>query len=392
MYEINSKTYFQNNSKIKKTYPYLSNDIKCDVLIIGGGITGAITAFYLAKEGLDVVVAEKNIIGYGNTIKDTTFIDYNFDIYRNNEKKTEIIQDILNDSMNKLIKINEKMLDNNIIIQDSLYFTNKIILNSNLKKQMEMLNNLGLDSKYISDYDVIKINKGILTKKGSAFVNYYNFTQNLFSYLNSKENVKIFENTSIEEIDAFAYGVKSYTQNGFNITSNSVIIASGADGIKYFDYDDLLELYKNCTMVSKPLKKDKINYFSAIESGDKSFYYSLDKEGRVICSLKGIKYNSKFLDDKYINNFLNDRYKKMESHIDKIFGEKIEPEFVYNYNEVLTNDGLPIIDEIPNMPNCFCNLSFGNNGILYSIVGAEMLKNAINGLFSKNMELFKIDR
>ena len=46
------------------------------VLIIGGGITGAITAYFLAKEGVNVIIAEKNIVRYGSTLAATAFLDY----------------------------------------------------------------------------------------------------------------------------------------------------------------------------------------------------------------------------------------------------------------------------------------------------------------------------
>jgi len=49
--------------KIKNTYPYVYKDMECDVIVIGGGICGAINAFFLAKDGFKVVVIEKNIIG-----------------------------------------------------------------------------------------------------------------------------------------------------------------------------------------------------------------------------------------------------------------------------------------------------------------------------------------
>ena len=58
--------WIDNDTDIK-VYPYLNKDVETDVIVIGGGISGAITSFFLAKEGFSVVVLEKNIIGYNNT-------------------------------------------------------------------------------------------------------------------------------------------------------------------------------------------------------------------------------------------------------------------------------------------------------------------------------------
>ena len=38
----NGNLYWKNKSKINKVYPYLTYDIKADVLVIGGGIAWAL--------------------------------------------------------------------------------------------------------------------------------------------------------------------------------------------------------------------------------------------------------------------------------------------------------------------------------------------------------------
>lgn len=44
----------------------LNGDIKTDVLIIGGGITGILCAYVLKRLGIDYVLAEKDNICGGN--------------------------------------------------------------------------------------------------------------------------------------------------------------------------------------------------------------------------------------------------------------------------------------------------------------------------------------
>ena len=100
------------------------------------------------------------------------------------------------------------------------------------------------------------------------------------------------------------------------------------------------------------------------------------------------------MDNKYFHNISNDKYKKLNTSMNKLFSniENIPIEFAFNSTYASTKDGLPYVDEIPNMPNCFCNLGLGSNGIIYSAIGAGMLKNAINGLYTKDMNIFRINR
>ncbi|MBO1910898.1 FAD-binding oxidoreductase, partial [Microvirga sp. 3-52] len=48
-------------------YPSLKEDRHCDVCIVGGGLSGIANAYFLAKEGKDVVLLEKNRILEGAT-------------------------------------------------------------------------------------------------------------------------------------------------------------------------------------------------------------------------------------------------------------------------------------------------------------------------------------
>ena len=47
----------------KNSFDKLSSNKKCDVLIIGGGITGISSAYQLINKGLNVILVERNEIG-----------------------------------------------------------------------------------------------------------------------------------------------------------------------------------------------------------------------------------------------------------------------------------------------------------------------------------------
>lgn len=51
----------------KPVYPKLSEDMSCDVLIIGAGMSGALLTYKLAKEPLKVILVEKDQVGDGSS-------------------------------------------------------------------------------------------------------------------------------------------------------------------------------------------------------------------------------------------------------------------------------------------------------------------------------------
>ena len=406
MQNLSTNSYWQKKSKIKNVYPYITTNTNCDVLVVGGGISGALTTYFLAKEGVNVIVVEKNIIGYGNTICAPAILDFNLDteMYKLekflNKEKSQKVYKLCLDAIDLIEKIDSEFeSDTEFKRQDSIFFTNKFMQKGNMAKEFEARKDAGFDSTLIDSHTLLNISSGILTKNASAIINPYKFTQDLFEYLNTFENVTIYENTSIDSIKCFLNGVECRTNNNFKIKSNSLIFTSGIDTLRYIDNDYIVDLYKTFTIVSKPLidkeylSKRNVN-FTARDIFEPNHYLRFDNEGRIIFSGENTKFVQKFLDKKFMNNLANDKYKRLNIYLNKLFNNEYDIPIEYTYNSMYvgTKDNLPIIDEIPDMPNCFCNLGFGSNGILYSVIGASMLKNAVNGLYTKDMNMFRINR
>src|SRR4051812_42198507 len=60
-------------------YPKLDRSIKTDVVILGGGISGALTAYHLINEAVDCVVVDARTIGLGSTCASTALLQYEID-------------------------------------------------------------------------------------------------------------------------------------------------------------------------------------------------------------------------------------------------------------------------------------------------------------------------
>ena len=61
---VKGNPYFCKVEKRIKQYKYLDKDIKCDIVIIGGGIDGAVCNYYLSNK-YDVVLVDKSRFGFG---------------------------------------------------------------------------------------------------------------------------------------------------------------------------------------------------------------------------------------------------------------------------------------------------------------------------------------
>ena len=71
--------YWAIKNGLMTAFQPLRDDARCEVAVIGGGITAAIIADRLVGEGFDVVVVEQCEIGWGSTAASTALLQYEID-------------------------------------------------------------------------------------------------------------------------------------------------------------------------------------------------------------------------------------------------------------------------------------------------------------------------
>ena len=57
-----------------QSFPELTRDITVDVAVVGGGMTGILTAYFLKEQGLQAIVLEADRVGGGQTGRTTAKI------------------------------------------------------------------------------------------------------------------------------------------------------------------------------------------------------------------------------------------------------------------------------------------------------------------------------
>src|ERR1051326_6104650 len=79
--------YWLIKSGIPYEYPKLLQNVRCDAVIIGGGISGALTAYSLTRAGIECIVVDARSIGLGSTCASTSLLQYELDIPLHQLKK-----------------------------------------------------------------------------------------------------------------------------------------------------------------------------------------------------------------------------------------------------------------------------------------------------------------
>ena len=389
--------FWLKKNKINNIYPYLSKNMDCDVIVVGGGICGAITSYFLAKDGFKIAVLEKNIIGYKNTsISSACITDFIDDLYIRNIKDGN---DNLKRKIYDLKKKANTLLDEILVdIQKQEYLkkTDYTIVNTKmfqkgmLKNETNIRGKLGEKSEVINNIEYINSNSGVNVKNGARMLDAYDFTSKIFEYISSFPNVYIFENTTLKNINASYDYVEVTTQNNFKIKGTSLILTTGIDILPIANLPNI-EVYKRFSLVTNTNLNKRI---CVKVLNDIPIYIRNDEKGNMIISGIDTKYIAKMENNKYMEMLEKENARKLRSIITKLlYKVEMSNEIgVYSGNIYITKDIMPIIGEIEEIPNTYINLGVGSSSIAQMLVGADILRDAIKGYYKKEMNLFKIRR
>ena len=200
------------------SFPALNKDIKTDVLIIGGGIAGLLTAYMLKQKGVNCVLVEKEKICHATTALTTAKITFQHGLIYH-----KILKSLGSDAAQKYLYAGKTALKNFEVLSQNISCdfekkTNFVYSTNNkklLEKEILALDIIGFKAKFYDSVDL-----PLKTAGAVAFENQAQF--NPLKFINSIcNNLNIYENTNIKEL----IGTTAYTDK-FKIYAKKVIVAT----------------------------------------------------------------------------------------------------------------------------------------------------------------------
>jgi glycine/D-amino acid oxidase-like deaminating enzyme len=207
-------------------YPRLDKNIVTDVIVMGGGISGAITAYYLLKAGINCVVADSRSIGLGSTCASTSLLQYEIDVPLIHLKDKIGLANAVDayklcgNSIGKLSDIAKEVSFHDFTFKKSLYYAadKKDVSFLMNEYQIRRENNFGvefLEKDNIEKQFQFKAPGGILSGL-AAVTNAYGLTHAIHQY-NLEKGGQVYQRTHIKHIDHKKDVVELITNNNISI-------------------------------------------------------------------------------------------------------------------------------------------------------------------------------
>lgn len=380
-------------------YPRLDHDVQTDVLIAGGGISGALAAHYLMAAGIPAVVADARTIGLGSTCASTSLLQYEIDVplLRLSEKigETNAITAyrLCYEAITVLEKISKQVRAPFFDRRDSLFLASYKKDREWLKKESAARKALGFDVTYWDDARVKdKMGfdaPGAIYSRMAGQTDAYMLTHSLHQY-NIKKGLEVYDRTAVADISHHRNGIIARTTDGYRIKAKYLIIATGYEAVRYIR-EPLLTLRSTYATVSENIQTDECWYNNCLiwESKDPYLYMRATKDKRILIGGRDEYYYNPSRRDKLIST----KGRSLQKDFNKKFPHiRFVPEFQWTGTFISTADGLPFIGNYPAMPRTYFALGFGGNGITFAQIAAEMITAIILGKKNAVQEMFAFGR
>ena len=421
-------SYWINSEKNKEKYNKLEKNIETDICIIGGGITGISTAYYLTKENLKVTVLDMGKIGFQTTGNSTAKITSQHGLFYKylKDSKGEDFARLYYDANEDAIKNIKKIVEKENIECD-LECQSAYVLAANreevqkVKDEVEVVRGFGGHAEYLERED---IDKNLLILNPLAAIRFKNQAQfNSYKYTIELAKVcknlgaNIYENTKVVDVRYEKDYYYLETEDGYKIKAKYLVITtkypiinipgfyfmkmyqSTSYGISIPVKEKLFDgMYITSTNPKVSLRMAKVdnNIIKDVVDGNIENYAKQDKENRKRVKEKQ---NSK-IDNEYVlivvgadhktgeKTDLSNSYKKLENIAKQIYSQgKVEN--YWNTEDCITLDKIPYIGKYSTMwENAYVATGFNKWGITTSNIAANIITDMIIGRKNRYEDIF----
>lgn len=376
----------------------LTQDIRCDVLIVGCGITGSLMAEELTRQGLDVVMVDRELPGRGSTAASTSMLLWEIDrslqelthLYgyeraaRAYRASFEAVHGLM--ALVRRLNLPCEMRD-----KDSLYLaagdSAKDLIEEHALRQRAGLPGAFLDHRMLlSEYEISRA--GALLSPGSADADPMQLASGLLKVAVGR-GARLFEGEATA-FDSAAHSVGVQMKDGYTIEARHVVLATG------YVMPEIVKATvqkpsSSWAIATRPQPDNIWRDAALIWEDSKDYLYARStKAGRIII---GGEDSDEIIEPEARDALIADKADALTKRLAALWPRaKLDIEFRWAGTFDTTSDGLPLIGPVPDHSGVYAAYGYGGNGITFSYMAAQLICGAIAGQHSPLLEDFALDR
>jgi len=381
----------------------LGVDTSCDVVVVGSGITGAMVAYELARAGVDVVVVDRRPIASGSTVASTALLQYELD-----KPLLELAKDVglehaqraylaCRDALDDILELVANLgVDCDLKVRQSLFLCRSERETADLRSESAARQHLGLQVDYLdnaqlkSEFGIDR--PGALLSGFAMEVNPLKLTHALLLAAQAL-GARIYGNVEVQMPPASSSHAGHIIDAGAGrkIFCDQIVLATGYEAIdKYPFIKHSVRLKTTFAAVTRPILGAPWPGGALIwETGSPYFYARSVADGRVM--MGGM--DTPFAGPAPRQAIIERNGEILAEVLMRIFPQlHVTLDHAWSGAFVETADAMPYIGTLPNAPTTHFALGYGGNGITFSMIAAQIIRDRITGRSNSVAQLFSFER
>lgn len=364
------------------SFPSLKATEVCDVLVVGGGITGSLIAHQCIEDGYDTVLIDRREVCNGSTSATTSMLQYEIDtpLYQLKEMiGEEGAVAAYKACAAAILRLEQLVAEVNsrsgFRLKTSLYYAARRKDAGWLQEEMEARLSAGFDVSWLEGqeirnrYGLHHTYGGINSCLGGS-MDAFRLAHELLLY-NQERGLRVYDKTELASVKEVATGSRVLTSCAQTIRAKKIIYCIGYES-RQLIREPFVKLKSTYAIVSEI---DKMRY-SALgdtliwNTASPYLYMRTTDDGRLLIGGGDEDFASADKRDRILGR----KGQWLEQAVEELLpGVPFFTDFVWAGTFGETKDGLPYIGTHAAFKDAYFVLGFGGNGITFSVTGMEMV-------------------
>jgi glycine/D-amino acid oxidase-like deaminating enzyme len=377
----------------------LTRNRDCDVLIVGAGISGAMLADSLSAAGMQVIICDRRAPLQGSTAASTAMVLHEIDTPLSKLVKQMGRRDaerIWRRSFIAVKALRDRAqhlgIQADIEDSESLYVQGNELDAKGLQVEAAAREHAGFQVQYLGGSEVAReygLPKRAALRSNNSLSADPRALAAGFLRAAAAEGAQLCAPEEVVSARSMRGGVRAETSSGHVIRARHLVFATGYELPKSVPAQgyQIISTWAMATVKQRraPWARPTLMW----EASDPYLYIRTTADGRVLCGGGDEEFSDAAARDAllasktaYLQRRLGALLPQVDNHVT----------YAWSGSFGSTAHGLPTIGEIPGMKRCYAVLGYGGNGITFSMMAAQILRNVLSGEGDEDLDLVKFRR